>query len=476
MHGTSQGSAHPESSSTIRNTGASTASVTIAQDIDDAWDAIVAGMVAAVAAQEAAEAAAGVDVPADALADLLEAQPSGARCFSLPLAAGASNRIPVWHSRRYWLELVEHVLTHTERGRDALRRRGIAATTCLAAAAAHAEHAESSTGRRVSASINVMQARSGLSRDMFKRARRVLKDLELGVEQARGKRLNRLERAAAAQVYAQAHGELPRRQQGGAASVWALSAPQWAVEVMPEAKPARKPARRRAARTSTGPARTRTAPRRSASSAPQSPSGCSSSFSSFGLNSLTRDERAGEDGSSRPLNLQRAAAQLVERIPALRGRIGVDDRNGRRRGHVGVVCELLVTAGIDTDRWTGTDIASELNRAAALRGWTWPTVEKMTSPGGLVAWRLAQIDWSVPSPTEIAVRRHQGRAENPSDAAYRLITTRRAASVAAQASTAPPASAEHRRAVLAQITAELGERRSTRKAGDVSSSQFKAHK
>jgi hypothetical protein len=55
------------------------------------------------------------------------------------------------------------------------------------------------------------------------------------------------------------------------------------------------------------------------------------------------------------LDLPRAAAQLVERIPALRTIVGVDEATGSRRGHIGSVCDLLLDAGIDTERWTGID-------------------------------------------------------------------------------------------------------------------------
>ncbi len=78
----------------------------------------------------------------------------------------------------------------------------------------------------------------------------------------------------------------------------------------------------------------------------------------------------------RPLTLQRAAAELLERIPALRAAVGFDDSTGHRRGHIGSVCDLLVAAGIDTDRWTGADVAQALNHDGTARGWTWPTTER----------------------------------------------------------------------------------------------------
>ncbi|GAA4485954.1 hypothetical protein GCM10023094_41540 [Rhodococcus olei] len=37
------------------------------------------------------------------------------------------------------------------------------------------------------------------------------------------------------------------------------------------------------------------------------------------------------------------------------------------------------------------------------RGWVWPNTGNLKDPIAYLRWRLAQIDWSVPSPTEIAI-------------------------------------------------------------------------
>lgn len=161
----------------------------------------------------------------------------------------------------------------------------------------------------------------------------------------------------------------------------------------------------------------------------------------------------------RPLALQRAAAELVERIPALRGLVGIDDLTGQRRGHIGTVCDLLVEAGIDTDRWTGVDIAQALTLDGIARGWTWPTADAMTSPLRLVAWRLRQLDWSGISPTEHKVAGRQLDAEAPASASYRLVKARRTVLAATQSVQAPPASAEHRQALRARFAAEQAARK-----------------
>lgn len=474
LPGTSEGSAYPETgligqipTTSGASPEADATDLVLSQAFPDLeWDAIVAAAVAAVSKIEASRAQ---NNPAEAaLYELMEAQPLGSRgALSLPVAPGSHARVPTWVSRKYWLALCEWVIAHTDRGRAALKRHGIAAATFVRGCGAHAEFAESATGRRVSASLGTLTSRSGLSKDQLKRCRRVLKSLELGLEQVRGKKLDGVEREAAARHYEQIHGHAPARPQTGAASVWALSAPRWAVEAMPA--PEKKIRRcRRPVRPSRkhGVSMTRPVPSTtsgSVASAPQSLCG------SFHVNLSVRKDhqargRAGSENSNpnrvRSLELQRAAAQLVERIPALRGRIGIDHVTGQRRGHIGSVCDLLVEAGIDTDRWTGIDIADALTLDGTRRGWTWPTTESMTSPLRLVAFRLSQIDWLGISPTESKTRGRELPDETPAQAAHRLVQSRRRVLASTATTQAPPASAEHRRAIRTQFAAFQAARKS----------------
>ena len=475
LTGTSQGSAHPENDSTVHKTTCLGASFEVGDTdthlprpfTDGEWEAIVAAAVAAVAQIEAAQQPTDTtnDPTEDTIIELLENQPTGSRAFSLPIAPGASAPLTTWHNRRYWLSLCEWIVTHTDRGRAALKRHGIAAGTFLRGCTVHAQFAESTTGRRVTASLNTLVDRSGLSIDQIKRCRRVLKTLELGIEQARGKKLNALEREAAARHYEQVHGQAPTRPQRGAASVWALSAPRWAVEAMPvpnkktttQCRPRRRPPRPSHAAPTTAPRPRSLAPRKPRTPAPQSPSGSSLKNLSVRKDHPTR-ERARKKFTStttRPLALQRAAAELIERIPALRGFVGIDDLTGCRRGHIGSICDLLVKAGINTERWTGIDIAQALTLDGITRGWTWPTTDSMTSPMGLVAYRLNQLDWSGPSPTERKVHNRQLPTETPASAAYRLVKARRNELAATETEHIRPASAEHRQALRAEFSATL---------------------
>lgn len=478
MPGTSQGSADPETRPTTYTStlGVSTdtdnAVLPLPQPFTDAeWDAIVAAAVANVATIEAAQTH---DHPAEeAVHDLLAAQPAGTRAaLSLPILAGACARVPTWRSRRYWLSLCEWIVTHTERGRTALTRHGIAARTFLRVCAAHARYAESSTGRHVCASMATLANTDTLSIDQLKRGRRTLKALGLGVELARGKKLNAAEREAAARLYTYTHGQPPSRPQIGAASVWTLSAPPWAVETMPAPEKPHKQRRRQPRRRPTHPTHnTETsatcpvppAQRSSPSSAPQSPSGSLPVTLSVRKDHQART-RAGEQNptstTARPLTLQRAAAQLVERIPALRTIVGIDETTGPRRGHIGSVCDLLVDAGIDTDRWTGIDIAQALNHDGTTRGWTWPTADTMRSPLRLVAYRLSHLDWTDPSPTERKIHARQQHSETTAEAAHRLVKAYRDVRTTTSTAHAPPASDEYRRAVREQLAADLAAKKS----------------
>ncbi|QII03853.1 hypothetical protein BH92_27750 (plasmid) [Rhodococcoides fascians A21d2] len=466
------------------------------------WEAAVAAAIAAVSAEDAGADPDPVDQIDDLVADLVDAQLPGGRVYTLPLPDGASARVPTWRSRSFWLSACQ-AATECERGKAALRRHRIAAATFLRGCAAHAEFAESSTGRRVAVALKTLIDRSGLSIDQLKRCRRVLKTLELGVEHVRGKKLNRNERAAAEQIYRSVHGTTPPRVQRGAASVWGLSTPRWALTLLPSQPVRKRPRRTRTRRRNHQGVRVREAsvrpsvsgciptpthpqphtprayPRKSAadeaamaetaasvtSCAPQSSGG---SFSS-GL-SVRKDHqaraRAGEKQKSRTgtrsLNLQRAAAELVRRIPALSNVVG-DHRptTSRPRSHVGSVCDLLVDAGIDTERWSGIDIAATLTHDGISKGWTWPSVAEMTSPLRLVAYRLSLIDWSRPSPTEIATHDRRYPGETAVTAAYRMISSRRTAvhHATAQTPEPTPASVEHRRRMRAEFAAKRAARR-----------------
>jgi hypothetical protein len=210
----------------------------------------------------------------------------------------------------------------------------------------------------------------------------------MAVEQERGRYLTTLE-SMAAEAH---HGHKQFR----AASVWALISPRAAVTAITAPfKKSRKPSRA-TLRTATFRARTasRTSPH-PGGRGPLSPLG------GFVLQSLVlkfspthANTRAGrpkntQRSAPRPIDLQRTAAQLIAHIPAL-----------KTTKHIGQICDVLDRAGIDPARWTGRCIARELTRDTQSRGWVWPT--QITRPIAFLRWRLAHINWSVPSPAERA--------------------------------------------------------------------------
>ena len=139
------------------------------------------------------------------------------KSWTLPINPGQEATIPIWTSRDGWMRQVRYAITKTAAGRAAAARHRIGVESMVAIAAAHASSADSKTGRRVTATVQNLAARAGVSESVVKRGRRVLKALHLGYELVRGRTLTTRE-FQAAEVH---HGGRQHR----AASVWALSSP-----------------------------------------------------------------------------------------------------------------------------------------------------------------------------------------------------------------------------------------------------------
>ena len=376
----SQGSSHPEPGTTVHKNNAFGASHTDAAatsaagpttEDTDAWATAVRAATENVSRIEALNA---------------ESRQRG-NSWALPVTTGRRARTPVWTSRAQWQHQIRTLL-NSPTGTEICKKNTISTEAAFAVAVTHASLAEGKTGRGVTASRERIANRAGVSVTVVKRARRVLGALGMAVEQQRGRYLTTLESMAAESH----HGHKQFR----AASVWALSSPRATVTTITTAfTKSRKPSR---ATLRSAAHRARTAPRTSPQSGgrgPLSPSG------GFVLPSLVlkfspthAQARAGtpknaQRSAPRPIELQRNAAQLMAHIPAL-----------KTAGHVGRICDVLANTDIDVTRWTGRDIAHELTRDTQSRGWVWPT--QLTRPTAFLRWRLAQIDWSQPSPAERA--------------------------------------------------------------------------
>ncbi|MEU6562566.1 hypothetical protein [Nocardia nova] len=68
-------------------------------------------------------------------------------------------------------------------------------------------------------------------------------------------------------------------------------------------------------------------------------------------------------------------------------------------GHIGAVADAIAAAGIDTSRWLGHEIDNRLNRDNQDRRWNAP--DKIRRPIAYLRARLAALDWSGPSPSEL---------------------------------------------------------------------------
>ncbi|WP_249354705.1 Rep protein [Rhodococcus sp. USK13] len=366
------------------------------------------------------------------------------RSFALPVEPGREACVPVWSGRTEWLRQLRHQITHSDTGRTSVSKHKVGVERMMAVATAHAHFAESKTGRGITASRELIAKYAGVSETTVNRGRRVLRDLGMGVELARGRNLNGRE-FMAAELH---HGGRQHR----AASVWALSSPREVVAATPPAPQSKRKKRTRAAERLTNYrarlARHATKTAKAGSENPQIRGRDTLSLSSYFssedllLRSTHQRARAGEDSSNpahqehqRSIELQKAAASLVANAPAL-----------NPRGHIGAICDALVASGIDITRWTGRDIARELGRDTAARGWIWPN--SVDSPAAFLRWRLARMDWKKASPSELrALVDAERRREQAARAAEREHRDVQAAS------------AEHRAAALAAVRQVLRDNR-----------------
>ncbi|MDV7088687.1 Rep protein [Rhodococcus opacus] len=355
--------------------------------------------------------------------------------FTLPTTPGREAPIPVWSGPTQWLRQLRHHITHTTTGQAALTTHSISIERTMAVATAHAQFADSTTGRGVTASRQLIAHHASVSLSVVNRARRVLKTLAMGIEVERGRTL-RTHEYMAAELH---HGG----QQHQAASVWALSSPKHIVDATPP--PPQQPSRPRRTRANRRLARHRTRlqqPTTAASTThPQAKAADTLSPSTYvpshNLSLRSTHQRAHARHTAptpqpRPLHLQQAAATLASRSPGL------------THGHIGNLCDTIHDAGIDTTHWTGHDIAQTLDRDTRERGWTWPTADRISSPVALIRWRLTHIDWTGPSPSQ---HRTAADARRRREQHARRTTIHRR--------NAKQATPEQRKAALAQIRRTL---------------------
>lgn len=359
--------------------------------------------------------------------------------WALPVEPSEQSRVPIWSGRAEWLRQLRYQVTETERGRAALAANHIAVDTLMTCANAHARFAETRTGRGVTASKARIAEHAGASASTIMRSRRVLKTLAMGIEHIRGRTLTTSEYMAA-----EAH---HGGRQHKAASTWSLSSPKAVVMSTP---PVERPQRSRRTRIvaraavarpymvapSDGSKATASGSSNRTGRDPLSSSAFVLSFSSEGrTHQRARARKTISPKTQRPIELQRAAASLAAHAPVF-----------NTSSHIGVIADGIRKAGIDPTRWTGRDIAQAFSRHTAETGQIWPTTSEIKSPAAFLRFKLSQLDWTGPSPS-------QKRAE--ADAARRReIAERHAERARQEAMTASPSSRAAARAAFAEHLAK----------------------
>lgn len=359
------------------------------------------------------------------------------RTWSIPVSPQMQSKTPIWSGRAQWQRQVREILNREE-GKNLCRNHHTDPERVFAVAVSMASFADLRTGRRVTASREVLAERAGVSLTVLKRARRILAELGLAREMVRGRFLRTLEQWAA-----EAH---HGRKQVKATSVWALVSPKVVVlrSTHDHTATAPSPARRYTKAAPTAGEPHRSPYPQDASRGPQSVALSFGTCTSVKKYKTTRASARRLDNSHkqprepRSISLQKAAAGLIAHAPCL-----------DTSEHIGAVCEALRDHCVDPERWSGRDIAAALTEDTRRRGWIWPTRDSLKHPIRYLRWRLVGIDWSLPSPTE--------RAE----AAKRLRDAERHAAAVAMVERAEKAASERVRVTaMARIRSLLQDKRS----------------
>lgn len=333
-----------------------------------------------------------------------------------------------WTTRGGWRHQVASFFA-TDEG-EALRRRDrnetVALDRLLRIADALASFAESSSGRGCTASYFSVACRAGepdavKARSAVRRAVKILAAAGFVIVVTEGRdRLTTLERAAA-----KAHHGCDQLR---AARTLALVSPAAMVARFGNGAVARRhPTRiRRRPRPASKPAREvePKAPSPSSDSAASAVT-CGGTLSPFGdrdLLSLSKKKepnarargrresswRTASTAAPRPLAQQRLAAGLVlTGLFGLHRQFPAQPRPGAQ--HIGRVCKLLDEVGIDAERWTVKDIMKRLDEAAANRVVNL-NVDSAIDPLRYLTWCFRRIDWTRPSPSELARAAAEKRA------------------------------------------------------------------
>jgi hypothetical protein len=301
--------------------------------------------------------------------------------WNLEAPPGAYALIPAWSSGAVWFDAVLDALS-TPEGAEKRRTAKVAPDTLLRVARADWKAADALTGRGVATAHETVADALGMSAKTVQRARRLLELLGMAVTVVKGRYLTVQERKEAHA----AHGGHQLR----AASLRALTMPRPVEnvhlprrgEVLKETLVSKNLPTRASARATAAarpPALTTTKKNRPSRSVTTQP---------------------------RPLELQRFAARLVDgderdtsprRLPwVLRSTGGGSVR------HIGTLCNVLSSAGIDPHRWRPKEVIEAIDQWHKSTGRR-TLAGAAADPLRYLAWQLAQaIDPAAPTPSEQA--------------------------------------------------------------------------
>lgn len=263
-------------------------------------------------------------------------------------AGEAPANLPMWTSRDGWLNEVAAWLA-TDDGLAVCARLHIKPERVLRAAIVLAAHADHATGRNCAVANSTVAAGAGCSERTVTNARQVLGASGLAV------------------LIQQGHGSPNSPRSAWRPAIWHLVSRPKPVDNPPagpavcDLPPSRRDERLSPVKSHSPNARTR------ASQAKSSPPKKAPAWSGR--------------CAPRPLAVQRLADELVGNAYGRKPLC-----HGLDRGHIGAVCDAIMSAGIDPDIWSAEQLKNALNADMKIRGWSWP--DRIERPGAFLAARL----------------------------------------------------------------------------------------
>jgi hypothetical protein len=300
-----------------------------------------------------------------------------------------------------WLDTLTRVLD-SEQGRAVLKHAKVSSGLVLRVAGQDAEHADHRTGRDVATAHETVAELLDTSKSTVRRARSVIQALGFAVTVIGGRYLTCAER------------ETAHRHHGGhqlrCASVRALTIPRGCAY------------------------RREHLPRRGRSGSVTSRTKCLPSGAHARRRKTATTTDTTTPAPAYPLTVQRLAARLAQRLPWL------------ARGHIGGLCRVLATHGLDENGWTAQDVIDRLDARNRANGLYSVAPGRQRNPLGLFGSQLRDAITGVEPPQQRRAREAQARAEARQDA-------RDAQARAEEAAASPEAVTRHAAAIRTALRA-----------------------